>query len=324
MLDFDTARQIVDREMDKLRFDRTPEALYEPVKYILSLGGKRMRPALGLMACSLFNQAVHLAIKPALAIELFHNFTLIHDDIIDQSSVRRGQPAVHEKWDTNAAILSGDVMAILSYQVLADVEESQLKEIFQLFNQMALQVCEGQQLDINFEDRTDVDVNEYLKMIELKTAVLIASSLKAGALAGGAEMLDADLLYEFGRNLGIAFQLQDDYLDVFGDPGKTGKKIGNDILSNKKTFLLIKALELAKGNTRKELLKLIKGKNANPKDKIRDVINIYLSLQLDEISNELADSHYSRAIMYLDRVNIPGESKKPLADFAEFMINRDH
>jgi geranylgeranyl diphosphate synthase type II len=324
MLDFDTARQIIDREMDKLRFDRTPEALYEPVKYILSLGGKRMRPALGLMACSLFNQAVHLAIKPALAIEIFHNFTLLHDDIIDQSIVRRGQPAVHEKWDTNAAILSGDVMAILSYNILADVEESQLKEIFQLFNLMALQVCEGQQLDIDFEGRMDVDVNEYLKMIELKTAVLIASSLKAGALAGGAEMLDADLLYEFGRNLGIAFQLQDDYLDVFGDPEKTGKKIGNDILTNKKTFLLIKALELAKGNTRKELLKLIKGKDANPEDKIRDVINIYLSLQLDEISNELADSHYRRAIMYLDRVNIPGERKKPLADFAEYMINRDH
>jgi len=324
MLDFDTARQIVDKEMGKLRLDRTPNELYEPVRYILSLGGKRMRPALTLMACSLFNEAVQSAIKPALAIEIFHNFTLLHDDIIDHSRVRRGRPAVHEKWDTNTAILSGDVMSILSYQILADMEEDHLNDVLQLFNQTALQVCEGQQLDMNFESRTDVEVNEYMGMIELKTAVLIASSLKAGAMAGGAEMLEADLLYEFGRNLGIAFQLRDDYLDVFGDQEKFGKKIGNDIVTNKKTFLLIKALELAQGDTRKKLIQLIKSKNSDPEGKIKKVRNIYESLQLDDISDNMADSHYRKSIMYLDRVSVAKERKKSLADFAETMMTREH
>ena len=282
-----------------------------------------MRPALTLMACSLFNEAVHSAIKPALAIEVFHNFTLLHDDIMDYSAVRRGQPTVHEKWDTKTAILSGDVMSILSYQILAEVEEDILKEILQLFNQTALQVCEGQQLDMNFESRTDVDVNEYMSMIELKTAVLIATSLKAGAIAGGAEMLEADLLYEFGRNLGIAFQLRDDYLDVFGDQEKFGKKIGNDIVTNKKTFLLIKAMELAKGDTRKKLIQLVRGKNLNPSEKIRDVRAIFKSLQLDGINNEMADSHYRKSIQYLDRVSVAKERKKPLADFAEMIMTRD-
>ena len=234
MLRFEDAQKIVNNELENYAIDRFPEELYEPVRYILSIGGKRLRPALVLMACSVFNDAVHMAIKPALAIEFFHNFTLLHDDIMDNSNIRRGHPTVHKRWDHNTAILSGDVMSILSYKIISESDDQNLKDLLQLFNLTALQVCEGQQYDMNFESRMDVSVGEYLKMIELKTAVLIAASLKAGAISGGAEMLDAELLYEFGRNLGMAFQIRDDHLDVYGDPQKFGKKIGNDIVTNKR------------------------------------------------------------------------------------------
>jgi geranylgeranyl diphosphate synthase type II len=214
-------------------------------------------------------------------------------------------------------------MSILSYQILADAQENQLKDLLLLFNQTALQVCEGQQLDINFEGRKKVEVREYIGMIELKTAVLIACSLKSGAIAGGADMLEADLLYEFGRNLGIAFQLRDDFLDVFGSQEKFGKKIGNDIVTNKKTFLLIKALELAKGDIRKTLITLMGDKDMEPEKKIQKVHSIYESLNLDEISDQMAESYYTRALQYLNRVSVAEERKEFLADFAEKMILRE-
>ncbi len=323
MFRFEEAQQIINNELEDFAIDRFPEELYNPVRYILSIGGKRLRPALVLMSCSIFSDAVHLAIKPALAIEFFHNFTLLHDDIMDNSNIRRGHATVHKRWDPNTAILSGDVMSILSYKILSESEDQYMKDLLQLFNNTALQVCEGQQYDMNYESRMDVTVAEYLKMIELKTAVLIAASLKAGAISGGAEMLDADLLYEFGKNLGMAFQLRDDHLDVYGDPDKFGKKIGNDIVSNKKTFLLIKALELSDPGTRSRLTGLLEKDELSPEMKVREVSKIYQELGIDSISADLARSYYDKSIQYLDRVDAEAMRKETLAGFAEKLMNRE-
>lgn len=322
MVDFNTARRIIEEELNKLQLDRPPEELYEPVRYILDMGGKRIRPALALMACSLFSDTLQPALKPALAIELFHNFTLLHDDIMDRSKVRRGRPTVHEKWNTPTAILSGDVMSILSYRILSESEGTRIGELLEIFNRTALQVCEGQQLDMNFENRMDVSVEEYLHMAELKTAVLIAASLKAGAISAGAGIQEADLLYEFGRNLGIAFQLRDDYLDVFGDPEKFGKKAGNDIITGKKTFLLIKALELAPDETGKRLKRLIAGRDMAPEARIREVVELYKRLGVGEISSEMAGSYYRRSRGYLERVGVAEQRKAPLAGFAADLMQR--
>jgi geranylgeranyl diphosphate synthase type II len=323
MLRFEEAQQIVNNELEAYPIDRFPEELYQPVRYVLSIGGKRLRPALVLMSCSLFTDAVHKAIKPALAIEFFHNFTLLHDDIMDNSNIRRGQQTVHQKWDPNTAILSGDVMSILSYKIISESEESHLKELLQLFNMTALQVCEGQQYDMNFESRMDVTVAEYLKMIELKTAVLIAASLKAGAISGGAEMLDAELLYEFGLNLGMAFQIRDDYLDTYGDPEKFGKKIGNDIVTNKKTFLLIKALELSDAEMKDRLKALLQEGKVSNEIKVQEVTAIYQRLGIDAISSDLASAYYDKSIQYLDRVNAGSPRKEALAIFAGKLMNRE-
>jgi len=323
MLRFEKAQLIINDELENYAIGRFPEELYEPVRYILSIGGKRLRPALVLMSCSIFNDAVHRAIKPALAIEFFHNFTLLHDDIMDNSNIRRGHATVHKRWDHNTAILSGDVMSILSYKIISESDDQYLKDLLQLFNLTALQVCEGQQYDMNFESRMDVTVGEYLKMIELKTAVLIAASLKAGAISGGADMLDAELLFEFGRNLGMAFQIRDDHLDVYGDPEKFGKKIGNDIVTNKKTFLLIKALELSDPETRSRLTDLLEKEGLTPEIKIREVSNIYHQLGIDSISGDLALAYFDKSIQYLDRVNADAGCKETLATFAETLMNRD-
>ena len=323
MLRFEEAQQIVNNELEAYAIDRFPEELYQPVRYVLSIGGKRLRPALVLMSCSLFNDAVHKAVKPALAIEFFHNFTLLHDDIMDNSNIRRGQPTVHKRWDPNTAILSGDVMSILSYKIISESDEAYLKELLQLFNITALQVCEGQQYDMNFESRLDVAVGEYLKMIELKTAVLIAASMKAGAIAGGAEMLDAELLYEFGLNLGMAFQIRDDYLDTYGDPEKFGKKIGNDIVTNKKTFLLIKALERSDSGMKARLKELLQDDKISPDLKIQEVTAIYQRLGIEGISADLAAAYYDKSIQYLDRVNAGEPRKKALAAFAGQLMERE-
>jgi len=242
---------------------------------------------------------------------------------MDNSNIRRGHATVHKRWDRNTAILSGDVLSILSYKVISESDDQYLKDLLQLFNLTALQVCEGQQYDMNFESRMDVTVGEYLKMIELKTAVLIAASLKAGAISGGADMLDAELLYEFGINLGMAFQIRDDHLDVYGDQEKLGKKIGNDIITNKKTFLLIKALELSDLETKSRLKDLLEKENLNPEIKVREVSNIYDQLGINSISADLAQAYFDKSIQYLDRVNANAGRKETLAFFAETLKNRD-
>jgi geranylgeranyl diphosphate synthase type II len=323
MLDFKTAQEIIERELGKFPLSRTPAELYDPVRYILSLGGKRIRPALTLMACSLFSDSIRQAIKPAMAIEYFHNFTLLHDDLMDNSALRRGKTTVHEKWSPNIAILSGDVMSILSYRILSELEEESLKDIMLLFNDTALKVCEGQQWDMNFEDRLDVTVAEYLNMIELKTAVLIAASLKAGAITGGAALPAPELLYEFGRNLGVAFQIRDDYLDVYGDTGVFGKPIGNDILANKKTFLLVKALELSEGKLREELEGWLTRKEPDPDAKVSSVTEIFTSLELDRISSELSGEYYEKALQFLKKVDAPAKKKKPLTELAFSLMERE-
>lgn len=323
MLDFEKAQEIVNDELARYPIDTSPAELYDPVRYILSLGGKRMRPSLALMACSVFSDAVHRAIKPALAFEIFHNFTLLHDDLMDNSGLRRGKKTVHEKWNANIAILSGDAMSILSYRILSEVDDKYLKELLQLFNTTALQVCEGQQWDMNFESRMDVSVDEYMKMIERKTAVLVAACLKAGAITGGSEMIEWDLMYEFGRNLGIAFQLRDDYLDVYGDSAVFGKKIGNDIVTNKKTFLLIKALELSRGKTHKELASWLKRKDYDPDTKVKKVTEIFSSLGLESISSDLSTTYFNQALQYLERVKAPSERKIPLEQFAAKLMERE-
>jgi geranylgeranyl diphosphate synthase type II len=323
MLRFEEAQRIINNELENYTIDRFPQELYDPVRYILSIGGKRLRPALVLMACSVFNDAVHKAIKPALAIEFFHNFTLLHDDIMDNSNMRRGNPTVHERWGPNTAILSGDVMSILSYKIISESDDQCLKELLQLFNLTALQVCEGQQYDMNYETRMDVTVGEYLKMIALKTAVLIAASLKAGAVSGGADRLDAELLYEFGINLGMAFQIRDDYLDVYGDPEKFGKKIGNDIVTNKKTILLIEALDRSDPETRARLKDLLGNGNLAPEAKVRQVTDIYRQLGIDAISADLATAYYDKSIQYLERVQVAAPRKEPLAVFAGKLMDRE-
>src|ERR1700744_2149787 len=246
-------QQIISEAVDKQTFPHYLAALYEPISYILSIGGKRMRPALLLMACDLFGGDVDDALAPALAIEVFHNFTLMHDDIMDNAPLRRGRTTVHERWNKNVAILSGDVMLIEGYKLMMQVKDHLLRQILDIFNNTAVGGCAGQQVDMEFEERNDVQIDEYINMIRLKTAVVLGGALKIGALIGGADTEDAVLLQAFGEQLGVAFQLQDDILDVFGDPEKFGKQVGGDILSNKKTFLLLKALELADDGQSQEL-----------------------------------------------------------------------
>ncbi|MFD2146371.1 polyprenyl synthetase family protein [Mucilaginibacter antarcticus] len=248
---------LIDKAVTELKYPDYPAELYDPIFYILSMGGKRMRPALLLMACDLFGGNVEKAMPPALAIEVFHNFTLMHDDIMDKAPLRRGRTTVHEKWNQNAAILSGDVMLIEGYKLMMQVEDRFLRVILDIFNNTAVGVCEGQQLDMDFEVRDDVKIDEYIYMIRLKTAVVLGGALKIGSILGGADMKDADLVAEFGENLGLAFQLQDDMLDVYGSPEKFGKQVGGDIIANKKTYLLIKALELADATQKTELNKWI-------------------------------------------------------------------
>ena len=323
MIDFNKAQEIINHEITAIEINREPAELYDPVKYILSIGGKRIRPALVLMSCSMFSNQITQAIRPALAIELFHNFTLVHDDIMDNSVLRRNKPTVHKKWNRNLAILSGDVMSILSFKFIADCPPGLLPAILELFNETALQVCEGQQYDIDFESRTDITVDDYLKMVELKTSVLIASSLKLGALLGAASLADSDLLYEFGRNLGIAFQLRDDLLDVYGDTAKFGKKIGTDIIANKKTFLILKAFEMADKKTRNSLNELISTIDHDPEEKVRSVKNIFNQLGIKEKTVEKSKDYFEYALNALGMVSVSNESKAELKKIAARLMERE-
>lgn len=313
----------IQREICRLN-EAEPKNLYEPIAYTLAMGGKRLRPVMVLLACNLFTEKIEKAIPAALAIEVFHNFTLLHDDIMDQADVRRNSQTVHVKYNPNIAILSGDAMSIMAYNYLQKSETQNLSSMIQLFSQTALEVCEGQQLDMDFETRMNVSIPEYLNMIRLKTAVLLACSLKIGALAANAEEQITDSLYVFGLNLGIAFQLQDDLLDVFADQEKFGKRIGGDIVSNKKTFLLLKALELSDANTKKELLEWIDKKEFDTDEKIMAVKNIYKKLNIKEITEISIEDYYQSSLNVLNGIDLAKETKTELLLLANKIMNRDH
>ncbi|TDH29173.1 polyprenyl synthetase family protein [Segetibacter sp. 3557_3] len=302
-------------------FPESPRTLYEPGQYFLQIGGKRIRPVMCLMGNELFDAIKPDAYHVATAIELFHNFTLIHDDIMDKAPLRRGMKTVHEQYGENTALLSGDVMLIKAYDYLNKINATYLHKILHLFNKTASQVCEGQQLDMDFEKQQIVALDEYIRMVELKTSVLIAASLQMGAILGGAGEGNAKHLYEFGRNLGIAFQVQDDYLDAFGDPGKFGKKVGGDIVANKKTFLLIYALEIATGNQAEQLQELISG---NEPGKVEKVLEIFKSCGVDAWAKQLKDSYINTAFKHLEDTAVLSARKKPLEELASFLVHRDY
>ncbi len=323
MLSVEHLQELFLKYLKKERFHQSPVELYDPVNYILQLGGKRLRPVLLLMGANLFSEKIDHALPAALAIEIFHNFSLVHDDIMDEAPLRRGQPTVHIKYGQNAGILSGDVMLILTYQYLNQLQDpSQLPAILKIFNRLAVEVCEGQQYDMNFETQESVEIAGYLKMIELKTSVLIAGGLKMGALIGGAGEKDANELYEFGRNIGIAFQLQDDILDTFGDPEKFGKKVGGDIAQNKKTFLLLSSMEQAKGQDRANLMAAL-SQTTDPTKKIQAVTNIYRKLKVKEQATELMDDYLQKAFSHLDKVKVEPSRKKLLRNLANQLMMRE-
>jgi len=303
MLKFEEIQNIVNNEIAKLDFKSEPVELYQPISYALSGNGKRLRPCLALLSCNLFNNDIRNAIKPAIGVEMFHNFTLLHDDIMDKADIRRNKPTVHKKWNENVAILSGDAMLIKTYELFFELKPNILAKVIEVFNKAALQVCEGQQYDMNFETKIDVTTDEYIKMITLKTAVLLAASLKIGAIIGGATLKDADLLYYYGINLGIAFQLQDDYLDVYGDVKTFGKKIGGDIVSNKKTYLLISAIENAKDENKHKLLNLLYNKHIKSHEKIKEVTDIYNDLNIPQVLKEKLHFYHSQAVNNISQVN---------------------
>jgi len=315
--------KIIEAEIEQLDWSMPPQGLYEPIKYMLSNGGKRIRPMSVLMGCEMFSGNVKDAIPAALAIEVFHNFTLLHDDLMDRAEMRRGKPAVHIKWNDNTAILSGDVMQIKAYELLAKTPEKYLKQTLDLFSTMACEICEGQQYDIDFEKRQDVTAEEYLDMIRLKTSVLLGNALKTGAIIGGASNEDADLLYNVGINIGLAFQLKDDLLDVYGNSQTFGKKIGGDILCNKKTYMLITALEKAEGNTKNELLKWINASDFNPEEKIKAVTNIYDLLGIKEICEAKMDEFYEISLENLKKVNLNLENKENIFKLADSLMKRE-
>jgi geranylgeranyl diphosphate synthase type II len=301
-------------------FPAQPASLYEPGEYFLGIGGKRIRPVMCLMGNELFDEITPDAYHLATAVELFHNFTLIHDDIMDKAPLRRGMETVHTKYGDSTALLTGDVMLIKAYDHINKINKH-IHKIMQLFNKTARQVCEGQQLDMDFEKKNSVALDEYINMIELKTSVLIASSLQMGAVLGGASEGNAAHLYEFGRNLGIAFQVQDDYLDAFGDPEKFGKKVGGDIVSNKKTFLMIHALEVARGDLLAELNHLI---SSNAEDKVERVLAIFRKCGVDAWAVQLKDKYLSTAYQHLQDIAVVSSRKKPMIELAQFLVQRDY
>ncbi len=315
-------KDIVNRAILNITYEDGADRLYEPVKYILSMGGKRIRPLMTLMACNLFSDSIDSAIVPAVGLEVFHNFTLVHDDIMDRSVLRRGSETVHKKWNENQAILSGDVMAFVANDCIAQAPAVCMPEVLKIYNKIAREVCIGQQLDMDFETTPYVSHNEYLRMVELKTAVLIAGSLKIGAVIGGANKTDCDLIYSFGQNLGLAFQVQDDILDAFGDPQVFGKKIGGDIVANKKTLLLIKAYELASGAPLSRLKELFGEGDVDPAEKIEAVISIYKDLEIQEWAEDLARQYIDRAYIALDSIPATPARKEVLQMLVSDLIGR--
>ena len=303
--------------------NKEPKNLYEPIEYILSLGGKRMRPVLTLMASEVSNVDCEKAIPAATAVEVFHNFSLIHDDIMDDAPLRRGNQTVHEKWDLNTGILSGDAMLILAYQFFENYEPATFQKLAKLFSKTALEVCEGQQYDVDFETRDDVTIPEYLKMIEFKTAVLVGAAMKMGAIVAETTEGNADLIYDFGLNLGIAFQLQDDYLDAFGNPETFGKQVGGDIIENKKTYLYLKAIEFSKAEEKQQLLHLFSIQPSENTDKIESVKTIFNASGASEATKKTIQEYTFKAFETLEKMDIENEKKDILKTFGENLMGRN-
>jgi geranylgeranyl diphosphate synthase type II len=320
MHSFEELSVLFKEKFNTAHFPEQPATLYDPNRYFLTIGGKRIRPILCLMGNELFGEIISDCYYVATAIELFHNFTLIHDDIMDKAPLRRGMQTVHEKYDESTALLAGDVMLVRAYDYLNNISTTYIHSILSLFNKTAREVCEGQQLDMDFEKLTTVDMPAYLRMIELKTSVSLAASLQSGAILGGAGESNQLHLYEFGRNLGIAFQVQDDYLDAFGDPEKFGKKVGGDIIANKKTFLMIQALTVATGAEKEKLLQLMQ---QNPADKVQQVLEIFRTAGVDSWARELKEQYTARAFEHLGEIAVLNKRKDPLRQLAEWLLKRE-
>jgi len=320
MHSFTQLAELFEEKFNRRHFPEHTKTLYDPAQYILGLKGKRVRPVCVLMGNELFSEIIPDSYHAAAAVELFHNFSLIHDDIMDKAPLRRGMETVHTKYGESTALLAGDVMLVQAYEYLAKIKTEFLAKTLSLFNKTAKEVCEGQQLDMDFEKRDEISFDEYLNMITLKTSVLLAASLQLGAIIGGGREGNQKQLYQFGKNLGIAFQIQDDYLDAFGDPALVGKQVGGDIIANKKTFLMIRALETATASQKEELIRLTK---ENPDDKVEKVLQLYKDCKADSWTNELKDQYFQTAMKNLEELAVLSSRKHQLADLATYLIQRD-
>ena len=323
MESFKDYSRMLEEGLKKVSLGSKPDTLYDPVKYILDIGGKRVRPVLALMACSSFYSNPNLALKAALSIELFHNFTLIHDDIMDSANTRRGKETVHKKWGINSGVLSGDVMLIMAYQLLENYNSKTYLELNKLLNKTAKQVCEGQQMDMDFELKSNVEFEEYIKMIEFKTAVLLGCSLKMGAIIADASKEDQEFIYQYGINLGLAFQFQDDYLDTFGQQNKVGKKIGGDILENKKTVLFHMAIANSNESQKEKILELYSSKENTSEDKINKITSLFIETKADKSSLELVDQYTQKAIKLINCLSFNQTKKNDFINFSNSLMKRD-
>ena len=320
----DEILSMVNEFLANLPYERKPKSLYEPIRYVLSMGGKRIRPTLMLLGYNLFKDNPEKILMNAVALETYHNYTLLHDDLMDNADLRRGHETVHKKWDANTAILSGDSMLVLAYERMAQCDEKHLAKVLKLFTTTALEIGEGQQFDMEFENRNDVKEEEYIEMIRLKTSVLLACALKMGAILADASDEDAENLYKFGEQIGLAFQLQDDYLDVYGDTKVFGKEIGGDITSNKKTYMLINAFNLADEAQRAELQKWVDAKEFDRKEKVAAVTRLYNEIGIDKMAQDKITYYFEQSKKYLDAVNVPAERKEELAKYAQKMMKRQY
>lgn len=320
----DEILKMVNEFLDHLSYDRKPESLYEPIKYVLSMGGKRIRPTLMLLAYNLYKENPEDILMNACALETYHNYTLLHDDLMDNADMRRGHLTVHKKWNDNTAILSGDSMLVLAFQRMMQCDTKHLKDILDLFTVTALEIGEGQQYDMEFETRNDVKEEEYIEMIRLKTSVLLACALKIGAILADASAEDADNLYKFGEQIGLAFQLQDDYLDVYGDSKVFGKEIGGDITSNKKTYMLINAFDKANDAQRKELTRWVSARDFDRNEKVDAVTRLYNEIGIDQLAQDKIAYYFAESKKFLDAVNVPEEKKEELRKYAQKMMKRQY
>ncbi len=324
MLKANEILDLVNNYLDQMPYARKPQSLYEPIKYVLSIGGKRIRPTLMLLAYNLFKDDPQSILMPACALETYHNYTLLHDDLMDNAELRRGKATVHKKWNANTAILSGDSMLVLAYHRMAQCRHDKLKDVLDLFTETALEIGEGQQYDMDFEHRNDVSEDEYIEMIRLKTSVLLACAMKIGAILADAPAADADRLYHFGEQVGLAFQLQDDYLDVYGDTKIFGKAIGGDIVSNKKTYMLINAYNRANDQQRAELEHWVKLEEFNPSEKIAAITRLYNEIGIDKLAKEKIEQHFRASRKILDEVAIDAQRKTELAAYVDNMMQRQN